>query len=424
VDDSTLSADKKLLHWRQWVEPWYLTYFLQGAAVSGLIPILVPLVVDRTGSAAHIGFVVAAFNLGGLTAPVWGGIADRYRLHRLILAGGLLAATLGLAMFSVTDQLVLWIALAFVQGTGASGAATVANLFVVEVHPKSEWDERIGWLQTFYGGGQVLGLLLAGGLSQVNLRFGLLVAAGMTAVAMLWSWVTTREPEKPLKSRPILSQQFHHGEWVMISPQRLFHRLDLSALKQIKAGLRSPFGIFLLIWLVIFSGSTAVFSQYPVLMQKVFGVNPGISSAAFAVVVGLSLSFYAPAGLLADRFGPIRVMRAGLGARLVAFAGLLTLGITHITGQNWLAIAGFGIVVFAWTLLIVSGTTLSASLSPAGKGESLGMFNATNSLAGVAGAALGGWVANLWGYETALSLPVIGLVVGLWLSLFLRTRND
>jgi predicted MFS family arabinose efflux permease len=102
----------------------------------------------------------------------------------------------------------------------------------------------------------------------------------------------------------------------------------------------------------------------------------------------------------------------------------LTLGITHITGQNWLAIAGFGIVVFAWTLLIVSGTTLSASLSPAGKGESLGMFNATNSLAGVAGAALGGWVANLWGYETALSLPVIGLVVGLWLSLFLRTRND
>ena len=204
MDDSTLSADKNLLHWRQWVEPWYLTYFLQGAAVSGLIPILVPLVVDRTGSAAHIGFVVAAFNLGGLTAPVWGGIADRYRLHRLILAGGLLAATLGLAMFSVTDQLVLWIALAFVQGTGASGAATVANLFVVEVHPKSEWDERIGWLQTFYGGGQVLGLLLAGGLSQVNLRFGLLVAAGMTAVAMLWSWVTTREPEKPLKSRPIL----------------------------------------------------------------------------------------------------------------------------------------------------------------------------------------------------------------------------
>jgi DHA1 family tetracycline resistance protein-like MFS transporter len=424
MDDSTLSADKNLLHWRQWVEPWYFTYFLQGAAVAGLIPILLPLVVSRTGSAAHIGFVMAAFNLGGLTAPLWGGLSDRYRLHRLLLAGGLLAITLGLAMFSMTDRFISWIALAFVQGTGASGAATVANLFVVEVHPKSEWDERIGWLQTFYGGGQVLGLLLAGGLSQIDLRFGLLVAAGMTAVAVLWGWVTTRKPEKPLKSRPILSQLPHHGEWIMLSPQRLFHHLNLSALKQIDAGLRSSFGIFLLIWLVIFSGSIAVFSQYPVLMRKVFGVNPGISSAAFAVVVGLSLSFYAPAGLLADRFGPIRVMRLGLGARLVAFAGLLTLAITHITGQDWLAMAGFGIIVFAWTLLIISGTTLTASLSPVGKGESLGIFNATNSLAGVTGAALGGWVADLWGYETALGLPVIGLVVGLWLSLFLRTRND
>ena len=194
MDDSTLSADKNLLHWRQWVEPWYFTYFLQGAAVAGLIPILLPLVVSRTGSAAHIGFVMAAFNLGGLTAPLWGGLSDRYRLHRLLLAGGLLAITLGLAMFSMTDRFISWIALAFVQGTGASGAATVANLFVVEVHPKSEWDERIGWLQTFYGGGQVLGLLLAGGLSQIDLRFGLLVAAGMTAVAVLWGGMTCPMP--------------------------------------------------------------------------------------------------------------------------------------------------------------------------------------------------------------------------------------
>jgi hypothetical protein len=31
---------------------------------------------------------------------------------------------------------------------GVAGATTVANLFVVEVHPEAEWDERIAWLYT------------------------------------------------------------------------------------------------------------------------------------------------------------------------------------------------------------------------------------------------------------------------------------
>ena len=43
-------------------------------------------------------------------------------------------------------------------------------------------------------------------------------------------------------------------------------------------------------------GSAAFFSQYPVLMQKVFNILPGTSSTAFAVVAGLGLILYSPAG--------------------------------------------------------------------------------------------------------------------------------
>ena len=76
--------------WRRWVEPWYLAYGLLGVTVAGVVPILVPLTVSRAQNAGEVGLVMAAVSLGGLTAPVWGTLADRHRLHRSLLAGGLL----------------------------------------------------------------------------------------------------------------------------------------------------------------------------------------------------------------------------------------------------------------------------------------------------------------------------------------------
>lgn len=50
----------------------------------------------------------------------------------------------------------------------------------------------------------------------------------------------------------------------------------------------------------------------------------------------------------------------------------------------------------------------------------MGLFNASTALAGVTGAALGGWVAARWGYQVVLVLPVVGVALGLVLTLALR----
>ncbi len=405
--------------WRKWVEPWYLTYALQGTVIAGLLPILLPLMVSQSGNAANIGLVIAALSLGGLTAPVWGSLADRYRLHRWLLAGGLLISAGGVVVFSMTTQPALWIGLALLLGIGAAGAATVANLFVIEAHPKAEWDERIGWLQTFYGIGQVAGLLLAGIMSQTDLRIGLLLSAGLCGLAALLGWLTTRTPPNPLGPKPVLLHPARHGEWVFSSPQRLFHHMDLKAIKKLGPSLRSPFGIFLLVWLFSMAGSAAFFSQYPVLMQKVFNIPPNISSAAFAIVAGLGLALYSPAGKWSEDYGSARVIRAALGLRWLAFIGLFVLGFTRLGYENVLALLAFAIVVCAWSLISVSGTTLAAQLSPVGEGEGLGIFNATNALAGVIGASLGGWVAGMWGYNFIAGVAVAGVVLGLVLSILL-----
>ena len=49
--------------WRQWIEPWYLVYALLGAVAAGLIPVLLPLIASKDGSAAQVGLVVAAVSL-------------------------------------------------------------------------------------------------------------------------------------------------------------------------------------------------------------------------------------------------------------------------------------------------------------------------------------------------------------------------
>jgi len=398
--------------WGRWVEPWYLAYGLSGVTTSGMSVILLPLVVSRTSGASHIGLVMAAFNLGGRTAPLWGSLADRHRLYRWMLFGGLLMTTIGLAAFPFSASKGTYLGLALLQSMGAAAAATVANLFVVEGHSQDEWDERIGWLQTFYGGGQVVGLLLAGALSQVDLDTGLLVAAGLTLLAALVGWFTTSTPLGLHVPRPVLLYPGRHSEWIGGSPQRFYHHLSLKTLQQLGLLFGSPFGLFIIIWFVTFAGSAAFFSFYPVLMKQLYGVAPGLSSAGFAVAAGIGLTLYSPAGRWSDRFGPARVLKAALGVRLLAFLSLLTLGITQI-GQAWLALLSFLFVVLAWSLLSVSGTALTAQLSPVGEGEGMGIFNATTALAGTVGAILGGWVSEYWGYNGALALAAIGVAFGL-----------
>jgi len=317
-----------------WVETWYLAYALQGATVAGLVPILLPLMVSREGGMAQVGLVMAAVSLGGLTAPLWGSLADRYRLHRWLLTGGLAVTAAGLVAFALTAGPVSWTGFALRQGTGAAAAATVANLFVVEVHPQGEWDTRIGWLQTFYGGGQVVGLLLAGLLAQAHLRLALLTAAGLPAMALLPGWLGTPRIGSPPGTRPILRHPARHGEWTISSPARLFHRCTWRDLRALRASVASPFGRFLAAWVLGYAGAASVFSMYPVLMKAAFGVPPGTSSLAFGAAAGLGMALYSPAGAWAGRAGSLQVLQAGLALRLLAFGALVLLAFAHPPGQG------------------------------------------------------------------------------------------
>ncbi len=402
-----------------WIEPWYFAIALQGAAVAGLIPILLPVFVNRAGNPADVGYVMAAFSLGGLTAPLWGELADRRRLHRRLLAGGLLLTGITLLPFPFTASLAEWAGLAFLQGSGFGAAATVANLFIVENHPQPEWDKRIGWLQTFYGAGQVGGLLLSAALTGPRLRAGIMLAAGLNLVACLMAWRSAPSVPISARPRPPLPHAPRHADWPVVSPQQLYH-VTGAALGELTRAAASAFGVFLLAWTFSYAGTAVVFSQYPVLMHSAYGIGATWSSLTFGAAAALGLLLYAPAGRWSDRMAPRRVVQIGLVLRLLAMAALLAVIVAH--RLNWSSLGAFAVIVIAWSLLSVSSTGLVARISPVGEGSGIGIFNAATAMAGVIGAAAGGWAAGRWGYRAALELAAGCSLLGLTLT-FYRTGN-
>ncbi len=406
---------QKYFAWFAWIEPWYLSYALLGATIAGFVPILIPLMISTVSTATIIGLVIALSNLGGLTAPWVGVLADRYHWHRQFLVGGFLLTTIGAAGFSFTSNLALWLILALFIGVGAAASSTVANLFIVERHPKAEWDVRIGWLQTFYAGGQVAGLLLAGSFSHNLLQIGLWVAASCTALGFFWSFSTTRGFGRLEANHPSLPNPAKQGEWSAISPQRMYHYPNLALVKRLFSDLASRYTLFQVAWFLSFTGAASIFALYPVLMVNLYGLQPTVSTSVFAIAAALSLVLYNPAGYYTKRSGAAPVFSIGLIIRLLAVLIMLLTGIFQAI-PGWFALLGFIFIVFAWSLLSVSATAWVAEISPFGEGEGIGIFNGVTAVASVFGAVLGGWAAGKWGYSSVPILALIGIGSGLFIT--------
>lgn len=398
------------------IQRWYVSYALLGLVVSGVAPIVLPLLAARSGGPTAPGLVMAAFNLGMLAAPLWGALADRTGGHRPLYILGLATLAAGIGLFPLRPTLGWFVAMALVIGLAASVTATVANLFITERHPRSSWGTRFGWLQTFYGGGQVVGLVIAGavGASHSPLSLGLAAMAAVLAAAMFRIVPATTRTQQPVHG----GHHRSHGVFVLgtlMTHVHLPHLLSaLRKLPRLAREPRSPFVGFLAGWFLGNLGAAMVFSFYPLVMDRVFGLNTGAASWAFAGAAALGLGLYGPAGGGAKRAGAGTVYRLGLGLRLAALVFLALVGLMHLGARSGLAVGGFGMVVLSWSLLAVAGSDLAAESSSLPQGEAMGLYAASGAVAAVVGSLLGGLVTAVTGYAGLLwvaSAFVLGALV-------------
>ncbi|HEX3991791.1 MAG TPA: MFS transporter [Acetobacteraceae bacterium] len=391
---------------RPWIETWFLVYAVLGIVQGGMLPLLLPL---SAGGSTHAGAIVGVMNLAGVSAPIWGHLADRWRLHRQVLLAGTLAALVALLFMPMQLPLPLKTMFAAILGVGFAAANTVANMFIVEVRPPDEWDARIGALQALSGLGQVLGLLLAG-LIGGRYALAFAVAAALVAASVPMAWLSLRGIHVPVRRSVATAHPPVGGEGWSGSPQRMFHIPTLHGLRTLWIELEMPFARLMIVWFVAFIAISAVLTMLPLALIRVFGVAPGLPATTYAFAAAGSLLMYPLLARIAKQHGAWPVLRAGFAARTVAM-GILAVAFLSAIGGVPLALVGFVVLVLAWPLLGVSGTALAAQLAPGEKGEALGLFNAASSLAGAIGAFLGGWAMATVGYGTVCGVAagVVGL---------------
>ena len=391
-----------------WIEPWFLAYACLGVVQGGMLPLLLPL---SAGGAAHAGVIVGAMNLAGLTAPIWAHLADRRRLHRQVLLAGMLAALVALLLMPIQFNLPLKTAFAVVLGVGFAAANTVANMFIVEVRPPDEWDARIGALQALSGIGQVLGLLLAGLIGgRYALAYG--VAAALVGASAPIAWLTLGGVQVPVRRDSAAAQPPLGGEGWAGAPQRMFHMSTWQGLRLLLRELEMPFARLMIGWFVAFTVISALLTMLPLALIRVFGVSTGLPATTYAFAAAASLAMYPLAARISKQRGAWPVLQAGFGLRATAIAVLAFAFFSGSGGVPLLvALAGFVVLVVAWPLLGVGGTALAAQLAPGEKGDALGLFNASSSLAGAVGAFLGGWAMDTVGYGAVCMVGAV--IVGL-----------
>ncbi|MGV7223383.1 MAG: MFS transporter [Nitrospinales bacterium] len=182
------------------------------------------------------------------------------------MSGGLIITSIALAALSFTNNFSFWLGLALIQGIGVCVAMTVGNLFIVEIHPKAEWNERIGWLQTFNTGGQVSGMLLAAALSQIDLSSSLQITASLIAVAVLPSCLTPKVSHENAGYRSASLCNDRQRNWTQEPSHFQFNHSKLNVLGHLNSIRSTPFEHSMGIWFLCVTGASGIYTLYPVMM--------------------------------------------------------------------------------------------------------------------------------------------------------------
>ena len=363
---------------------WLVCYVLLGLVQSGMIPIVLPLAA-RPGPTA--GFTYAAFAASGVAAPFIGAWSDRARAHRRTLTGGLLLGGVACLLHALPGGVAQHMVTSALIGLGVASASTVATMFIVEVEPETRWDGLIGLLQACLSVGQLVGLLLAGVLGLRHTGGALVLAGLLLLLAVPLALRYAPDPVQTISRPGLRPRPPRSGDAAAIGAQRQFHRVTQAAF----AGLaRSGLVWFLAAWLVSYTATNGLSVMMAVVAVRIYGAHATLPTTAYAIGVGCSLLLYRRVAAWDARFGPWRVLRAGLALRAVLIAIMLALSRSHATATVLPILVCFAGTQLVWPLLSVASTALAVTLSPARRAESVGLLNASTSLGATIGGLLGG----------------------------------
>ena len=394
------------------VEWWYAAHFAYGAIQVVFIPILIPtFVLEVTGSATMAGSAMALIGMGGLAAPFIGGLADKYRAHRLAQLAGLVAYIIGGLLFALMGQSLVGVfAGAACMGVGSATLLMINPAFIVSAGFEADQEAtRLTRLnQTAIVGSLIFGILLGQLIGWGLPFFGrFLVLSGIALAALIVTYFTNTEAAQRIKTNvPDDSESSSPG-------------VSLSSL------VFSKFGLILLGVFFVTTGHGVITGQFPNYMKDVFSVPSSSSATALSISAVVSLLILDAVGRWMGKSGPSPVWLVAVFMKIIVMLGL---GFLSFSGAGLGALIPLALYIIylqgiSWADMVQPA--LAARSSSAGAGMTQGLLMFSIALAYAAGNFIGGASADLLGFVSltwiVAAVSGIALVFGF---LALKSKSE
>ncbi|WP_292698503.1 MFS transporter [Microbacterium sp. 69-10] len=319
-----------------------------------------------------------------LTLVLWGAAADRYGEREVIALGSALTAVFALAAAFAPN--IVWMAILLMLGGAAAASANAASgRVVVGWFPKHRRGLAMGIRQMSQPLGVAIAALVVPPVAaHISSGAALLVAAVLTAVLAIASWVGIENPPRPAAS------QDREG---LVRPANPYRRdaflARIHALSLLLVVPQFTLSIFGLAWLTIGLGWSAASAGVVIAASQFIG-------ALGRIVIGHA----------SDRVGSrVRVLR------WVAVAGVAALlALAGATSLHWSALAAI-LFVIATTISVADNglafTSVAEASGPAWSGRALGIQNTGQFIAASAVGPGIGALITVAGYPLALAAVAI-----------------
>lgn len=376
--------------------------------VSGLVPVMLPITAQPAGHAA-VGFVVASFFVGQLTAPYNGAVADRLGKQRVMFLAAFPVMAVCAVVLGVSDSVYIWILASLLAGAAAGTAQTLGSVFIVEGHPKEQWNTLLGWFRLTFGLGQVVGLAIGGLFASSNLRLGWIIAA----LIMMLGVFLGRIGLPHLQTAP--GHSATADSTVDVTSKQ--HKTLKIRIQGFLTVLKSRFGFLLVCWFLSSISVLMFLNAMPLVMSDAFEIGSSLSASVYLVGALAGAVAYPAVGDLSRRVGAGRVALFGF---LLSFAALTCMAIAFFAHPSWgvaVGLVGMFCVAFSYPYQYIGANLLAATLASGSEGGAMGMFNASAASGAVIGALAPVGLASAFGYGSYLPLAagigLLGIVVGI-----------
>ncbi len=396
-------------------EWWMISNLAIGAGFSAFVALLIPpYVTEITGSAAEAGVIMAVMSLAAVLGPVLGGLADRYRAHRLTMSVGIFAMAFAFAAFALAaDSGTFFPIDAIIMGVGVAAVSAVAPAYIVGAGLAEKVQaSQLTVFNLIAPVGQVVGGMLLGAAATAGVPYSgrFWIAASVMLLAAIVTWLSSG------KATQRLHANLYTKDGSIASD---------NAAKAKSAGLRavlfSTFGVYLLVLVMSSVASNGINNQIANILPNVYGVDEATTSALISLAGLLNIGVFFLAGWWMGRGGMIGPFTAGQVARLAGSLGLAVLGLATQNAPLIFVAVSMQLLYQGLPFVRLSQPVGAIRFSTISAGQASGWVIGASAVGSFVGSVLGGWLADAVGFNAinwmaalaagvAVALTVIALI--------------